>query len=104
PAGHALIAAPTAPDPGPDVPAFHSPGTQPSADDTCVVAPPVLLRVPRDAGERSVPAAPLLFTPPYTPRVPPRPAAPVPVAGNAPPAAAHLPSDLGRAPPAPSST
>ncbi|NJP52058.1 hypothetical protein HCJ93_18890 [Streptomyces sp. SBST2-5] len=79
-------------------------GVRPAADDAYMGSSPVVLRPPRDAGERSVPAGPLLFTPPYTPAIPPRPAPPAPVHGNAPPDAAHLPGDLGRAPPAASST
>ncbi|MFC7511902.1 hypothetical protein ACFQV4_22485 [Streptomyces thermocarboxydus] len=74
------------------------------AREAYVAARTVLARPERDAGERGTAAGPLLFTPPYTPRVPPRPARPAPAAGHAPPAAAHVPADLGRAPPATSST
>ncbi|GAA1423172.1 hypothetical protein GCM10009601_25860 [Streptomyces thermospinosisporus] len=93
--------------PGP--PATYAPsadpsGARPAADEAYVGSSPVPLRPQRDAGERSVPAGPLLFTPPYTPVIPPRPAPPAPVHGNAPPDAAHLPGDLGRAPPTASST
>ena len=87
----------------PDTPTYSS-GTQPRSDEAYVAARTVLARPERDAGERDTAAGPLLFTPPYTPRVPPRPARPAPSAGHAPPAAAHVPADLGRAPPAASST
>ncbi|MEV8593764.1 hypothetical protein [Streptomyces sp. NPDC052012] len=102
---HGTLALPPATGPAaPPAPGLESSGAHPVADDAYVACSSVLARPQRDAGERSVPAGPLLFTPPYTPRVPPRPAPPVPASGNARPAAAHLPSDLGRAPPAPSST
>ncbi|WP_369160332.1 hypothetical protein [Streptomyces sp. R02] len=84
-------------------PAYSS-GTQPRSDEAYVAARTVLARPERDAGERDAAAGPLLFTPAYTPRVPPRPARPAPAAGHAPPAAAHVPADLGRAPPTCSST
>ncbi|CAL9649637.1 hypothetical protein SUDANB176_06580 [Streptomyces sp. enrichment culture] len=79
-------------------------GTHPHTDDAYVGTGTLLVRPQRDAGERTVPAGPLLFTPPHTPRVPPRPARPAPVSGHAPAGTAHVPSDLGRAPPASSST
>ncbi|MGB9995479.1 hypothetical protein ACPMJQ_12940 [Streptomyces pseudogriseolus] len=84
-------------------PAYSS-GTQPRSDEAYVAARAVLARPERDAGERGTAAGPLLFTPAYTPRVPPRPARPAPAAGHAAPAAAHVPADLGRAPPTLSST
>ncbi|MEF9907942.1 hypothetical protein [Streptomyces sp. P9-A2] len=90
----------------PGAPASDGPepsGVRPHTDDGCT-ARIVPLRPPRDAGERTVPAGHLLFTPAHTPRIPPRPARPAPAAGHTPPAAAHMPSDLGRGPPGPSST
>ncbi|MEU2500577.1 hypothetical protein ABZ765_20730 [Streptomyces pseudogriseolus] len=84
-------------------PAYSS-TTQPRSDEAYVAARTVLARPERDASERDTAGGPLLFTPPYTPRVPPRPARPAPAAGHAPPAAAHVPADLGRAPPICSST
>ncbi|MFE9921531.1 hypothetical protein ACFYQA_08105 [Streptomyces sp. NPDC005774] len=93
---------PSVPDPSP-APGPHSSGIRPHTDDGCT-ARIVPLRPQRDAGERTVPAGHLLFTPAHTPRTPPQPARPAPAAGHAPPAAAHMPSDLGRGPPGPSST
>ncbi|WAX76692.1 hypothetical protein [Streptomyces sp. KMM 9044] len=109
---HDAPAAPGAPapdGPGPSVPdPSAAPGAgssdaRPQTDGGCTVRT-VPLRPQRDAGERTVPAGHLLFTPAHTPRIPPRPARPAPAAGHAPPAAAHTPADLGRAPPGPSST
>ncbi|WP_406724129.1 hypothetical protein WJ438_04950 [Streptomyces sp. GD-15H] len=91
---------PAAPDPAAD-PGTHSSDARPHTDDC--TARTVPFRPQRDAGERTVPAGHLLFTPEHTPRVPPRPARPAPAAGHAPPAAAHMPADLGRAPPVSSS-
>ncbi|MFE0318916.1 hypothetical protein ACFW05_22820, partial [Streptomyces albogriseolus] len=88
--------------PPPPAPPPTASGTQPRSDEAYVAARTVLARPERDTGERDAAAGPLLFTPAYTPRVPPRPARPAP--GHAPPAAAHVPADLGRAPPAASST
>ncbi|MFD7704449.1 hypothetical protein [Streptomyces caelestis] len=85
-------------------PSAHRSDTRPHGDDAYVGARTPLARPERDAGERTVPAGHLLFTAAHTPSVPPRPARPAPVAGHAPPAAAHMPSDLGRAPPTTSST
>ncbi|MEY9490316.1 hypothetical protein RKD26_006110 [Streptomyces calvus] len=82
----------------------HAYDTRPYGDDAYVGARTLLVRPERDAGERTLPAGPQLFTAAHTPPVPPRPARPAPAAGHAPPAAAHVPSDLGRAPPAASST
>ncbi|AZM58685.1 MULTISPECIES: hypothetical protein [unclassified Streptomyces] len=87
-----------APAPSP-VPASYSSDTRPYSDDAYVGARTVLTRPERDVAERSVSAGPVLFTAAYTPPVPPRPVRPAPVAGHAQPAAAHMPSDLGRAPP-----
>jgi hypothetical protein len=84
-------------------PAYQS-DTRPYGDDAYVGARTLFTRPERDAGERTVPAGHLLFTAAHTPPVPPRPARPAPAAGHAPPAAAHMPSDLGRAPPTASST
>lgn len=95
---------PAAPDPTVPAAAFPSAGTRPHTDDAYVAACTLLVRPPRDAGDRTVPAGPLLFTPPHTPRVPSRPARPAPVSGHAPGGTAHVPSDLGRAPPVSSST
>ncbi|GAB2776795.1 hypothetical protein GCM10027073_06790 [Streptomyces chlorus] len=112
PPGYDAPAAPGAPasdGPGPSVPdpsaapGTHSSDIRPHTDDGCT-ARIVPLRPQRDAGERTVPAGHLLFTPAHTPRIPPQPARPAPAAGHAPPAAAHMPSDLGRGPPGPSST
>ncbi|MFI1418718.1 hypothetical protein ACH4VX_12090 [Streptomyces sp. NPDC020731] len=86
------------------VPSAYESDTRPYGDDAYVGARTLLTRPERDAGERTVPAGHLLFTAAHTPPVPPRPARPAPVAGHAPPAAAHMPSDLGRAPPLTSST
>ncbi|MGA5125325.1 hypothetical protein ACPCAG_18710 [Streptomyces pseudogriseolus] len=102
----AVAAGPAAPayfPASPGTPTYSS-GTQPHSDEAYVAARTVLARPERDAGERDAAAGPLLFTPAYTPRVPPRPARPAPAAGHAPPAAAHVPADLGRAPPTCSST
>ncbi|MGW3317536.1 hypothetical protein [Streptomyces fungicidicus] len=85
-------------------PSSYSSDTLPHGDDAYVGARTLFSRPERDAGERTVPAGHLLFTAAHTPPVPPRPARPAPVAGHAPPAAAHVPSDLGRAPPPASST
>lgn len=93
----------SAPAPSP-VPASYSSDTRPYSDDAYVGARTVLTRPERDVAERSVSAGHVLFTAAYTPPVPPRPVRPAPVAGHAQPAAAHMPSDLGRAPPSPSST
>ncbi|MEU2982083.1 hypothetical protein [Streptomyces hirsutus] len=113
PPAHDAPAAPGAPaSDGPDpsvpipspAPGTHSSDIRPHTDDGCTarIAP---LRPQRgDAGERTVPAGHLLFTPAHTPRMPPQPARPAPAAGHAPPAAAHMPADLGRGPPGPSST
>ncbi|MDU0305169.1 hypothetical protein, partial [Streptomyces sp. PAL114] len=87
----------------PGTPTYSS-GTQPHSDEAYVAARTLLTRPEREDAERNLFAGPLLFTPAYTPRVPPRPARPAPSAGHAPPAAAHVPADLGRAPPAASST
>ncbi|MFI5572236.1 hypothetical protein ACIA6T_33865 [Streptomyces sp. NPDC051740] len=84
-------------------PAYQS-DTRPYGDDAYVGARTLFTRPERDTGERTVPAGHLLFTAAHTPPVPPRPARPSPAAGHAPPAAAHMPSDLGRAPPTASST
>lgn len=103
-----FVPGPATPDgPGPAVPdpaaapGTHSSDARPHTDDC--TARTVPFRPQRDAGERTVPAGHLLFTPEHTPRVPPRPARPAPAAGHAPPAAAHMPADLGRAPPVSSS-
>jgi hypothetical protein len=102
---HPAPAHPSAvPDPAVPVAAIDSSGTHPYTDDAYAAARALLVRPQRDAGERTVPAGPLLFAPPYTPRVPPRPARPAPVSGHAPAGTAHVPSDLGRAPPTSSST
>ncbi|MET8116836.1 hypothetical protein [Streptomyces prasinus] len=93
---------PSVPDPAP-APGTHSSDIRPHTDDGCT-ARIVPLRPQRDAGERTVPAGHLLFTPAHTPRIPPLPPRPAPAAGHASPAAAHVPADLGRAPPGPSST
>ncbi|MCX2923271.1 hypothetical protein [Streptomyces sp. NEAU-W12] len=93
---------PSAADPS-AAPGAGSSDARPHTDDGRT-ARTVPLRPQRDAGERTVPAGHLLFTPAHTPRIPPRPARPAPAAGHAPPAAAHMPADLGRAPPGPSST
>ncbi|MFI8306791.1 hypothetical protein ACIF80_25795 [Streptomyces sp. NPDC085927] len=93
---------PSVPEPSP-APGTHSSDIRPHTDDGCT-ARIVPLRPQRDAGERTVPAGHLLFTPAHTPRIPPQPPRPAPAAGHAAPAAAHMPSDLGRAPPGPSST
>ncbi|MFF1278369.1 hypothetical protein ACFVZC_34135 [Streptomyces marokkonensis] len=85
-------------------PSSYSSDTRPYGDDAYVGARTVLTRPERDAGERTVSAGHPLFTAAYTPPVPPRPARPAPVAGHVPSTAAHMPSDLGRAPPAASST
>lgn len=85
-------------------PSAYESDTRPYGDDAYVGARTLLTRPERDAGERTVPAGHLLFTAAHTPPVPPRPARPAPAAGHAPPAAAHMPSDLGRAPPTASST
>ncbi|MEU9351914.1 hypothetical protein AB0D65_13055 [Streptomyces griseoloalbus] len=85
-------------------PTAHSTDTRPYGDDAYVGARPLLVRPERDTGERTGFAGPLLFTAAHTPPVPPRPARPAPVAGHAPTVAAHMPCDLGRAPPAASST
>ncbi|MER7488359.1 hypothetical protein ABTY20_21105 [Streptomyces sp. NPDC126497] len=85
-------------------PAAHASDTRPYGDDAYVGARTLFTRPERDTGERTVPAGHLLFTAAHTPPVPPRPARPAPAAGHAPPAAAHMPSDLGRAPPPASST
>lgn len=90
----------SAPDPG-TAPGTHSSGVGPHTQDCTARTAP--FRPQRDAGERTVPAGRLLFTPEHTPRVPPQPARPAPAAGHAPPAAAHMPADLGRAPPVSSS-
>lgn len=100
---------PRAGSPASDLPASpasssYSAGPRPYSDDAYVCARTLLTRLERDAGERTVYAGHLLFTAAHTPPIPPRPARPAPVAGHAPPAAAHMPSDLGRAPPAASST
>lgn len=99
-------ALPTSAPPAPALPApaFHPADTGPYTDDAYVGTGTLLVRPQRDAGERTVPAGPLLFTPAHTPRVPPRPARPAPVSGHAPAGTAHVPSDLGRAPPVSSST
>lgn len=105
----AVPGVPASDGPGPSVPepssapGTHSSDVRPHTDDGCT-ARTVPLRPQRDAGERTVPAGHLLFTPAHTPRVPPRPARPAPAAGHTSPAAAHVPADLGRAPPGPSST
>lgn len=88
----------------PPAPSAYQSDTRPYGDDAYVGARTLLTRPERDAGERTVPAGRLLFTAARTPPVPPRPARPAPAAGHAPPAAAHMPSDLGRAPPPTSST
>ncbi|MBT3150468.1 hypothetical protein HTV45_06125 [Streptomyces sp. CHD11] len=93
----------SAPPPSP-VSSSHSSDTRPYSDDAYVCARTLLTRLERDAGERTVYAGHLLFTAAHTPPMPPRPARPAPAAGHAPPAAAHMPSDLGRAPPMASST
>jgi hypothetical protein len=85
-------------------PSAQQSDTRPYGDDAYVGARTLLTRPERDAGGRTVPAGHLLFTAAHTPPVPPRPARPAPVAGHAPTAAAHTPSDLGRAPPPASST
>ena len=85
-------------------PSAYQSDTRPYGDDAYVGARTLLTRPDRDACERTVPAGHLLFTAAHTPPVPPRPARPAPAAGHAPPAAAHMPSDLGRAPPPTSST
>ncbi|WP_051767476.1 hypothetical protein [Streptomyces sp. NRRL S-37] len=82
----------------------HQSDTRPYGDDACVGARTLFVRPERDAGERTVPTGHPLLTAAYTPPVPPRPIRPAPAAGHAPPAAAHTPSDLGRAPPSTSST
>ncbi|MGC0379019.1 hypothetical protein [Streptomyces sp. SAI-229] len=82
----------------------HQSDTRPYGDDACVTARTAFIRPEQDAGERTVPAGHPLLTAAHTPPVPPRPARPAPAAGHAPPAAAHMPSDLGRAPPTTSST
>ncbi|CAL9646062.1 hypothetical protein SUDANB15_06458 [Streptomyces sp. enrichment culture] len=94
----------SAPVPAVPASAFHPTGIHPHTDDAYVGACTLLVRPQRDAGERTVPTGPLLFTPPHTPRVPPRPARPAPVTGHAPAGTAHVPSVLGRAPPTSSST
>ncbi|MFD3628392.1 MULTISPECIES: hypothetical protein [Streptomyces] len=96
--------APASVPPASPVPSSSSSDTRPYSDDAYVCARTLLTRLERDAGERTVHAGRLLFTAAHTPLIPPRPARPAPVAGHAPPAAAHMPSDLGRAPPATSST
>jgi hypothetical protein len=88
----------------PPAPSAYESDTRPYGDDAYVGARALLTRPERDAGERTVPAGHPLFTAAHTPPVPPRPARPAPAAGHAPPAAAHVPSDLGRAPPPTSST
>ncbi|GAA3504945.1 hypothetical protein GCM10019016_120580 [Streptomyces prasinosporus] len=93
-----------APAPAGPAPAFHPADSHPYTDDAYVGAGTLLVRPQRDAGERTVPSGPLLFTPAHTPRVPPRPARPAPVSGHPPAGTAHVPSDLGRAPPPPSGT
>lgn len=90
--------------PAASAPSSYSSGTRPYSDDAYVGARTVLTRPERDVGERTVSAGHPLFTAAYAPPVPPRPARPAPVAGHVPSAAAHTPSDLGRAPPAASST
>ncbi|GGX33989.1 hypothetical protein GCM10010297_64280 [Streptomyces malachitofuscus] len=85
-------------------PASYSFDTRPYSDDAYVGARTVLTRPERDVAERTASAGHVLFTAAYTPPVPPRPVRPAPVAGHAQPAAAHMPSDLGRAPPTASST
>lgn len=90
--------------PASPAPASYSSDTRPYSDDAYVCARALLTRLERDAGERTVHAGHLLFTAAYAPSIPPRPARPAPVAGHVPYAAAYVPSDLGRAPPAASST
>ncbi|MFF8032209.1 MULTISPECIES: hypothetical protein [unclassified Streptomyces] len=85
-------------------PTAYSSDTRPYGDDAYAGARTPLVRPERDAGGPRVPAGPLFLAAAHTPPVPPRPARPAPAAGHAPPAAAHVPADLGRAPPAPSST
>ncbi|CAL9367800.1 hypothetical protein [Streptomyces sp. enrichment culture] len=99
-----VLPAPVLPVPAPPSPAFHPADTRPYTDDAYIGTATLLVRPQRDAGERTVPAGPLLFTPAHTPRVPPRPARPAPVSGHVPAGTAHVPSDLGRAPPTASST
>ncbi|GGW56084.1 hypothetical protein [Streptomyces griseoloalbus] len=107
--GTALV--PTAPapatapfSPASPSPATYSTDTRPYSDDAYVGARTLLARPERDTGERTGFAGPLPFTAAHTPPIPPRPARPAPVAGHAPPAAAHMPFDPGRAPPTASST
>ncbi|MFF5158097.1 hypothetical protein ACFY3N_17975 [Streptomyces sp. NPDC000348] len=85
-------------------PSAYPSDTRPYGDDACVGVRTPLIRPERDAGERTVPGGHPLLTAAHTPPVPPRPARPAPAAGHAQPAAAHMPSDLGRAPPPASST
>ncbi|BFO19186.1 hypothetical protein SHKM778_55740 [Streptomyces sp. KM77-8] len=85
-------------------PSAHEPDTRPYGDDAYVGSRAPHTRPERDAGERTVLAGHPLFTAADTPQIPPRPARPAPAAGHAAPAAAHTPSDLGRAPPTASST
>ncbi|GGV51509.1 hypothetical protein [Streptomyces griseoflavus] len=85
-------------------PTSYSSDTRPYSDDAYVGVRALLTRLERDAGERTMFDGHLLFTPAYAPLMPPRPARPAPAAGHAPPAAAYVPSDLGRAPPVASST
>ncbi|MDT0401098.1 MULTISPECIES: hypothetical protein [Streptomyces] len=92
------------PAPAPYGPSAYESDTRPYGDDAYVGSRTPHTRPERDAGERAVPAGHALFTAADTPRIPPRPARPAPAAGHAAPAAAHMPSDLGRAPPAASST
>ncbi|MFC9547270.1 hypothetical protein ACFTXK_21940 [Streptomyces sp. NPDC056956] len=88
----------------PDAPAapaasFEPYDSHPHTDEAYSGSGTLLLRSLRDAGERTAPSGHLLFTPPYTPRVPHGPVRPAPVAGHGPLVAAYVPSDLGRAPP-----
>lgn len=85
----------------PPVPAasFEPYDSHPHTDEAYSGSGTLLLRSLRDAGERTAPSGHLLFTPPYTPRVPYGPVRPAPVSGHGPLVAAYVPSDLGRAPP-----
>ncbi|MEU3947934.1 hypothetical protein [Streptomyces sp. NPDC029526] len=92
----------------PDAPAVPAASFQPydshaHTDEAYTGSGTLLLRSLRDAGERPTPSGQLLFTAPYTPRVPAGPGRPAPTAGHGPLVTAYVPSDLGRAPPASSS-